>query len=524
MRFHFFLAAGLVLASLLGSADAGTVLNRPNVGEPESLDPQKTVSGYPWAIMRDMYVGLITLSNDGKPVPGVAERWEVSPDGKSWIFHLRHDAKWSNGDPLTADDFVYSFRRLVDPKTAAADPSDLSQLVNYREIQSGTEKDLTRLGVDAPDPYTLHLSLREPRLMLQFLLTDPQLFPLHRATIEHWGNEWTRPGHAVSNGPYVMKDWVPQDQIVLTKNPHFFGADGVKIDEVHWIAAADFDAALKRYRADELDWVEVRRSHYAWAKQNMADQLHHAPENSVTFLNINMTKGPLAEDIRLREALNLAVDRDLLVGKINPLDQEPAYSVTPSFVSNYTPQPMKLKDLAQADRIRRAKDLVAAAGYGPDHPLKLTVSYPTEENSRQVLLGIRQMLQPIGIDLTLNNMEWQGYIGAVNARNFEIGFMSLASPYDDYENNLDNFRSDAGDGNYCGYSSKTFDDLFHRGSTATDPAMRRQLLEAAERSLLADYAVVPVYFGVANRVVSPRLEGVLDSTRVPQSRYLSFKN
>jgi oligopeptide transport system substrate-binding protein len=140
------------------------------------------------------------------------------------------------------------------------------------------------------------------------------------------------------------------------------------------------------------------------------------------------------------------------------------------------------------------------------------------------LLGIRQMLQPIGIELTLNNMEWQAYVGAVNARNFEIGFMGIVSPYDDYENNLDNFRSDAGDGNYSGYSSKTFDDLFHRGGTATDPATRRKLLEEAERSLLVDCPVIPLYFGVVNRVVSPRLQGVLDSTRVPQTRYLSFKN
>jgi len=514
----------LAAALLFGTAQAGTVLNRPIEGEPESLDPQKTVSAFPIGLVRDMYIGLITLSDDGKPIPGVAESWDISPDGKSWTFHLRHDAKWSNGDPVTSEDFVYSFHRLVDPATAAADPSDLKQLANFEAIQSGKEKDLSRLGVDAPDKYTLHLTLTEPRLALKFLLTDPQLFPLHRATIEKWGNEWTRPGHVVSNGPYVMKDWVPQDQVTLVKNPNFFDAATVKIDEVHWVVAPDFDAALKRYRGGELDWVEVRRSHYAWAKQNLADQLHHANDNSLNFLPINMVRGPLAKDIRLREALNLAIDRELIVNKISPLDQQVAYGIVPGVVSDYTPQTMKMKDMPPAERLQRAKELVAAAGYTPDHPLTLTVSYPTEENARQILVSMRQMLQPVGIDLQLNNMEWQAYVGTLKQHNYDIGFMGVSAPYDDYEDSLDNYRSDAADGNFDGYSNKEFDDLFQRGGTATDIAERRALMQQAERQVLADFALVPLYYGVVNRVVNPRLQGVVDAIKVPQSRYLSFKS
>ncbi|MEI9985464.1 MAG: peptide ABC transporter substrate-binding protein [Aliidongia sp.] len=524
MRVQSFLAAGLALASLLGSAQAAGVVNRPTEGEPESLDPQKTASAFPQGITRDMYIGLITLDGNGKPVPGVAESWDIAPDGKSWTFHLRHDTKWSNGDPVTADDFIYSFRRLVDPKTAAADPSDLAQLTNYAEIQSGKETDLTKLGVDAPDKYTLHLTLTEPRLALKFLLSDPMVFPLHRASIEKWGNEWTRPGHIVSNGPYMMKDWVPQDQITMVKNPNFFDAASVKVDEVHWLITSDFDAALKRYQAGELDWVDVRRSHYAWAKANMADQLHHTPDNEYSFMNINMAKGPLAKDARLREALNLAIDRDILTTKVSPLGQQPAYGIIPPVVSDYTPQAMPLKDMPQAERLKRAKELVAAAGYGPDHPLQITVSYPTEENTRQVLLAIRQMLQPIGIDLALSNMEWQAYVGVMNQRNFDIGIMGASGPYDDYENGLDNFRSDAGEASFGGYSSKVFDDLFHRGGTATDINTRRELMQQAERTVLADYAIVPVYFGVLNRLVNPRIQGMDYSIKVPQTRYLSVKD
>ena len=523
MRFLSLVAAGCAFAALLGSAQAATALNRPDEGEPESLDPQKTVSAFPLGIIRDMYTGLITLDNDGKPIPGVAESWDIAPDGKTWTFHLRHDAKWSNGDPVTSEDFLYSFRRLVDPKTAAADPSDLAQVVNYDEIQSGKEKDLTKLGVEAPDKYTFVLHLTAPRLALRFLLTDLQVAPLHRATIEQFGQDWTRPGHTVSNGPYVLKDWVPQDHITLVKNPNFYDAASVKIDEVHWIDGADSEAALKRYRAGELDWVDVRRSHYAWAKANLPDQLHHTPDNEYSFMNINMAKGPLSQDIRLREALNLAIDRETITTKISNTGQTPAYSIMPPVVSDYTPQPMAMKDVPQEERLKRAKELVAAAGYGPDHPLQITVSYPTEENTRQILLAIRQMLQPVGIELTLSNMEWQAYVGVVNQRNFDIGIMGASGPYDDYENGLDNFRSDAGEGNFCGYSSKVFDDLFHRGGTATDINTRRELMQQAEKTLLADYPLVPIYFGTLNRLANPRLLGMDYAIKVPQSRYLSFK-
>ncbi len=523
MRFSSLVAAGCAFIALLGSAHAATALNRPDEGEPESLDPQKTVSAFPLGIIRDMYIGLIALDNDGKPIPGVAESWDIAPDGKTWTFHLRHDAKWSNGDPLTAEDFLYSFRRLVDPKTAAADPSDLAQIVNYDDIQSGKEKDLTKLGVEAPDKYTFILHLTAPRLALKFLLTDGAVAPLHRATIEQFGQDWTRPAHAVTNGPYMMKDWVPQDHITLVKNPNFYDAASVKIDEVHWVDGSDSEAALKRYRAGELDWVDVRRSHYAWAKANMADQLHHTPDNEYGFMNINMAKGPLSQDIRLREALNLAIDRETIATKISNTGQIPAYSIMPSVVSDYTPQPMAMKDMPQEERLKRAKELVAAAGYGPGHPLQITVTYPTEENSRQILLAIRQMLQPVGIDLTLSNMEWQAYVGAVNQRNFDIGYMGASGPYDDYENGLDNFRSDAGEGNYCGYSSKAFDDLFHRGGTATDINTRRELMQQAEKTLLADYPLVPLMFGTLNRLVSPKLQGMDYAIKVPQSRYLSFK-
>ncbi|HVJ51012.1 MAG TPA: peptide ABC transporter substrate-binding protein [Aliidongia sp.] len=522
----FALALGTGIAALLpvlSSAQAAQVLNRPNDAEPESLDPQKTASLFPLGIDTDMFMGLLTLDADAKPVPGVAESWDVTPDKKIWTFHLRHDTKWSNGDPVTADDFVYSFRRLVDPKTAAADPSYLKDAVNYEAILSGKEKDLTKLGVEALDHYTLKLTLAEPRVVMPLLLAQPALFPLPRATIEKWGDQWTKPEHIVSNGPYVMTNWVPQAEIDLKKNPNFYDAATVKIDQVRWLDASDRQAALKRFQGGEFDWVSVPRSHIAWAKQNMADQLHTALDKSSRFMPFNMAKGVLAQDIRLREALNLAIDRDILCTKLDPRGEQPAYGINPPVLSDYTPQSMPMKEMSQADRTARAKELLKEAGYGPDHPLKLTVSYTTDDNTRQILLGIRSMLQPLGVDLTLDNMEWQVYVHLIQSRNFDLGMMGASGTYDDYENGLDNYRSDAGEFNWGGYNSPKFDDLFHRGATATDAETRRKLMEEAERTVLADYAVIPLSFDALNRLVSPKLVGLRDNQPMPQSRHLSFK-
>jgi len=523
---RFGLAASLLALSLaaLPAGAAETVLRRPTNAEPDTLDPQKTTSAGSIEIARDLLVGLAVLDAEDKPVPGAAESWDVSPDGLIWTFHLRPGAKWSNGDPVTSADFLFSFRRLVDPKTAAADPSALKQVVNYAPIVAGEEKDLTKLGVVAPDAYTLTITLSEPRIAFPFLLTSWSLMPLHRATLEQWGTTWTLPDHLVSNGPYVLKSWTPHADLVLTKSPTFYDAASIRIDEVHYLNAEDREGALRRYRAGELDWVSLTRNNLAWAKQNLPDQFHAAPGNEIAFMPINLVSGPLAKDARLREALNLAIDRETLVSKVDPRGELPAYTIVPPMISDYTPQDMPLKAMSMADRLKRAKELMAAAGYGPDHPLALTVIYPTQDSTRQLLLAISSMWKPIGVDLKLDNMEWQVYISAINQRNFELGIMGEFGSYNDYEAGLDNYRSDAGQFNSGGYVSAKFDDLYHRGGTARDMATRRTLMQQAEATVLGDYAIIPLDYGVIDRVINPKLQGPAATEFYPQSRLLSFKD
>jgi oligopeptide transport system substrate-binding protein len=517
------LAALPLLFALSAPSFAEEVLHRPSESEPQSLDPQKMTSANDQAIARDLFVGLIALDPHGVPVPGDAEKWDIAPDGKTWTFHLRHDLKWSNGDPLNSADFLYSFRRLADPKTAADDPSDLKQVVGFEAINSGKEKDLTKLGVTAPDPYTLILTLAEPRLALKFLISDPQLFPLPKATIEKWGNSWTQPEHMVSNGPYVMKSWTPQSEIVLVKNPNFYDSGSVKIDEVHWLDVEDTDAAFRRYRGGELDWMFLSRNTIALARKDLADQLHTAPVNSLDFIFFNMAKGLLSQDIRIRQALSMATDRETIVTKVDPMGDVPAYSMTPPVITDYIAPKLPFADTPMPERIAEAQKLMQAAGYGPDKMLKLTMSYPTRESTRQILLAIRQMWQKIYVDLTLENSEWQAFQSAVNLRNYQLGIMAALGPYNDYENGLDNYRTDAGNFNWCGYSNPKFDDLFHRGGTATDINVRRDLMQQAEQVVEADYAIIPIDYRTRNNVVSPKLEGFVDDQVYPQTRYLALK-
>jgi len=255
-RFTVLAIAPLFLAAtLFAAADsrAETVLNRGNGAEPETLDPQ-LLTGVPEAnIAYELYEGLATLDSHGNPTPGVAKSWEVSDDGKVYTFHLRDDAKWSNGDPITADDVVYSLRRIVDPKVAAEYAYIYSPILNADDINSGKEKDLTKLGIVAVDPHTVKITLKAPTPYFIGLLAHTSGQIVNHTVIEKYGDQWTRPGNSVSSGAYMITEWTPQSRIVLVKNPYFHDAANVKIDKIIYYPTEDLAEEYKRFRAGELD-------------------------------------------------------------------------------------------------------------------------------------------------------------------------------------------------------------------------------------------------------------------------------
>ena len=515
-------AAVALLLFQTADAEAAKILRRGLDSEVESLDPQKGIALYDVDIQHELMEGLTALDMDMKPVPGAALSWDVSADGLTYIFHLRPDGKWSNGDPLTAADFVYAMRRGVDPKTGASDPTSLKPILNAEAIIAGTEKDVTKLGVEAIDPLTLRIRLQAPCVIFPLRMTDNSAMPLHRASIEKWGNDWPKPGHFVGNGAFILKDWVPQSQITLVKNPNYHEAAQVQLDEVDYLNAEDIPAGMRRWEAGELDVFnrppakELKR-----LKATYGPELLEAPINSHYFLTVNMTKGPLSQDLRLRQALNMAIDRETITQKVVQDGSLPAYGFMPPVIPNYVSQPMFFKDMSQAERVAKAKALMQEAGYGPDHPLKVSVIYTTNEQARTELLAIATMWKQIGVETVLDNMEWQIYLKQVQQKDYEIGFMGEYGLFDEPEDGFINYLSTNVSYNYPGYKNAAFDKLVTAGQVATSVETRNHLFEDAEKQMLADMPVIPTTNAVWHTLVHKRVVGWRANVVYPQSRYLS---
>ena len=514
-----------VMATLLAAsaAQAEQVLRRANEAEPESLDPQKTTGLYESNVEHDLFIGLLTLDPEMKPVGGIAERWEASADKTVWTFHLRHDAKWSNGDPVVAEDFLYSFRRLVDPKTAASQTEQIRDVVNAEEIIAGTEKDLTKLGVAAPDAHTVVLTLKQPQIMLPMLLTDTNMVPLNRKAIE--GNsDWTRPGKIITDGPFTLADWTPNSEIVLKKNPDYFDAAKVALDGVRWVMSDNLDTGFKRFRAGEIDVARVPRTQIKWARENLGAVLHAGDVFGQSALLYDMKNGPFVGHPKLREALSLAVDRDLIVTKIVPEGQKAAYSIVPPSISDYAVPMYEWKDKPMAERLARAKQLLSEEGYGPGHPFKFEITYTTNDQTRTMVLAIAAMWKSLGVEVTLQNQEWQVYESTMRQKTYAMGPLGGIVTYDDAMQFLEPYASSSTDQNTIGYSNPAYDKLLAAASVATDLKSRADLMQQAEQIILADYAEIPLYYSTINMLVAPKVGGWRDTNPYIQSRYLSLKD
>ena len=515
-------AAAALLLFQTADAEAAKILRRGLDTEVESLDPQKGIALYDVDIQHELLEGLTALDMDLKPVPGAASSWDVSADGLTWTFHLRPDGKWSNGDPLTADDFLYAMRRGVDPKTGASDPGALRPILNASAIIDGKETDVTKLGVEVVDPYTLRIRLQAPCVILPLRLSDNSAMPLHRASVEKWGNEWPKPGHFVGNGAFILKDWVPQSQITLVRNPNYRDAAAVTLDEVDYLNTEDVQAGMRRWEAgeiDEFDRPPVKE--LTRLKQTYPAEFLEAPVNSNNFLTINMTKGPLSQDLRLRQALSMTVDRETITQKVLPNGSLPAYGFMPPVIPDYVSQTVFFKSLSQAERVAKAKALMQEAGYGPDHPLKVSLIYATSEQTRTELLAIAAMWKQIGVETKLDNMEWSVYLNRVQQRDYDVGAMGEYGLYNEAEDGLINYESFNASYNYPAYKSAAYDKFVEDGKVATTVATRNALFEQAEKQLMTDMPLIPIVNVVQHTLVHKRVVGWRANVVYPQSRYLS---
>jgi oligopeptide transport system substrate-binding protein len=514
------LTAALLAASVSASADA--ILLRGNRDEPESLDPQKSDGLEEYWVQSDLFEGLTRIGPHGTAIPGIAERWEIAPDGLTWTFHLRPGLKWSDGQDLTAEDVVWSMRRAVDPATGASYASILYPITGARAINDGTEKDLTKLGVAAPDRQTVTIALNAPTAYLGGVLTLAIAFPLPRKAIEAYGADWTKPGHLVSDGAFTLESWTPQLEIRLKRNPNYYDAAAVKLDGVVWSVNGSDETALKRFRSGDLDIARVPHKVVPAAKTEFPGQLHTPAELWTRYILINNQRPPL-NDPRLRRALALLIDREALNEKVDPHGQTTAYAMVAPGIEGYEPQLPDWVKLPPAQRQEQAKSLLEAAGYGPSHRLRIEMIYPAEEDYRRVLTAVAGMVQPFGIDIALQAEENQVVLAAARNHDYQTAYFEWIADYPDPWTFLSIFRSDAGGLNDSDYRNPEFDALLDKAVAALDPAARDRLLEQAERLIARDSPVIPISYDLWPRLVSKRVAGYIDNPLdMHQSRDLSL--
>jgi oligopeptide transport system substrate-binding protein len=463
-------------------------------------------------VLRDIGEGLVSYDAAGEMIPATAARWEISADGLTYTFFIRPEARWSSGDPVTAADFVFGLQRLVDPATAAFYAAELGNVVNAADIVAG-RLEPAELGVAAMDERTLVISLVRPTPYLLSLLTHPSTFPVHRGSIERHGEAFARAGNLVSNGAYLLADWEPGAVIELHRNTHYWNDAETSIDVVRHHVVTQEAAEFNRYRAGEIHITSsVPPENFDQIRADYADELHIVPTLGVYYYGFNMTKPPFADNPDLRQALSMAIDREVLVDAITGRGEAPAYSWVPPGVENYEPVQLPYADLSQQERNAIAQNLYRKAGYSAENPARFELRYNTSDTQQRIALAVQAMWRNVlGAQAQIVNVEFQVLLDQMREREVtEVFRSSWFGDYNDANTFLAIMRSDSA-ANLPGYANPEFDALMRSAGEQLDLDRRRLYLEEAERVLLADHVVIPLYFYVSKHLVKPEVEGWQDN-------------
>ncbi len=485
------------------------ILRRGNGAEPATLDPQKAEAINDRAIIIDLFEGLVTLDADNKVEPAAAASWTISPDGTVYTFKLRPGLVWSNGDPLTAADFVYAWRRAIDPATGSQYGFLYYPIKNAEDIVNGKNKDVTALGVKAPDPLTFQVTLNAPTGYFLSMLQHDNFFPVPQKAIEKFGSAWTKPGNIVSNGAFTLQEWTPQSRVVVVKNPKYREADKVKLAEVDYFPIENENEELKRYRAGELDTTDnVPVDQMDFIRSELGSEFIAPPYFGLYYVGFNTTRPPFKDAPKLRTALSLVIDREAITSKILRRGELPAYSWVPPGVPAYVSQTLPWKDKSMPERIQLAKQLYQEAGYGPDKPLQIELRYNTSQNHKKIMIAVAAMWkQALGVQVSLVNEEWKVFLETRKERKATEAYRdSWIGDYPDPYTFAELLKCDTGL-NYSGWCNPAYDALLGKASAALDPAERLKLLQQAETLVLTDAPVAPLYDYVNPHLVKPYVTG-----------------
>ena len=514
-----FLTGGLAACGRRGQGGAGAsgagqsgaaILIRGNGPDPDSLDPQKARTVEAQNILRDVFECLTSVARDGGVSPGAATAWTVSPDGRTYTFSLRREARWSSGDALVAADFVAGLRRLVDPATASSYAQVIEAITNARDIVSG-RKPPSALGVSAPDEATVVVTVEAPTPYLPALLSHPSTGPVHRPTLAQYGEGSSRPGIMVSNGAFVLTQWVPGSHVIATRNRRYWNDRATRLDEIRFLSIADENTELTRYRAGELDETYVvPRDELEWIRANIGHELHLSPQLTTYAYGFNLDR-PLWRDVRVRRALSMVIDRELIAREVLKAGERAAYGWVPEGIHDYTPQSFDYRPLAMAERIARARRLYAEAGYSSQRPLQFELRYNSTEVNDRLAVAIASMWkEALGVEARLTAEEYTSLLHDIDRRDVDLFVASWSADYNDAYAFSQYLKSDFGV-NLPHYRSVEYDGVLDLASASTDVARRRALLEQAERVALRDHPLIPIYFYVNKHLIKPRVVGWYDN-------------
>jgi oligopeptide transport system substrate-binding protein len=490
---------------------AQQVLRRQITSSPRSLDPSIATDVPAQLVLEELFEGLTTLDEAGETAPGVAERWDESTDGLTWTFHLRHKAQWSNGAPVTAQDFVYAWRRIVDPATAAEYGQALDPIVNAHAITLG-KLPPDKLGVEAPDPHTLVVHLAAPTAYFLSVLTNMYLCPLYAPAIEKWGDAWTQPGHMVSNGAFMLSEAVINGHITLARNPHYWDAAQVRLQRVTYYPIDDAPAAVSQYLAGNLDWTDrYPPSDTERLRAAIPDQVYHSPYFGTEMFGFNMDKPPFKDNPKLRRAMSMAVDRDIIARYVYHGIVTPAYDIIPP-LQGYTPAIPDWAALPAEERHRRARALYREAGYSDKHPLEVVLSYPTGgADVRSFMEALAAMWRMnLGANVQLYNIQFKVLLDRLQMKQPTFYWNAWIGDFPDPFTYMQLYTKGFPQ-NYGNYDNPAYDALIRQTQNTADNAERYRLFHEAETMLNEDGAVLPVVFYPNTHLVKPYVKGWKDN-------------
>ena len=506
-----------------GAAPHEAILVRGGGPDPDSLDPQKARGFEAQSVLRDLCEGLTTLDKHAAVAPGVASTWGASPDGKTLVFKLRREARWSNGQPLVAADFVAALERLVDPATGSGYAEYIDVIVNAAEITAG-RKPPRSLGVTAPDDSTVAIQLATAAPYLPTLLSHPATCPVHRPTLAQHPEGFARPGVMVSNGAFVLKEWVQGSYILAARNHYYWNDAATHLDAVKYLLIPDENAELARYRGGELEITfVVPRGQFDWIKAHLAAELHVFPQLATYYYGFNLRRPPFRDNLKLRRALSLVVDRDKLAQLVLRVGELPAWGWVPPGVDHYTSQSFDYRSAPLAERLREAQRLYAESGFSREHPVRFELRYNSGEVHTKLAVAVASMWkEALGADVRLTQVEFKSLLQDIDRGDVEMFRSSWTGDYNDAYTYAQYLKSDFGV-NLPHYSSAEYDALLRRAAAETDAGRRAALLEEAERVALREHPLIPLYFYVNKHLVKPEVLGWYDNVmNVVYSRDLAL--